>query len=339
MYPTLFLVPACMYPNAVFAPSATSDRFRHRLLWIIGVFDHRHIQRSGAYFSPFARVWELALGALVAVGTPWTLTVPAQIAAVARWLGFGSHSCCGLPFTRRRGGGAHPGGDPVPHLVRARRTGKPRRRDTGGAGDDLRAHRGTPVRQVVRGKHPGQILEVLFRRWDRVLSEACRPRSGVLVDRPLFCRSDFERTRPWDGRQTASMPGGSSLWRLNIPEVPGGPVGLAKEALAACHQPYRIRLAYPRSDCIIESAKPVDDRGPPRWCRPQRGSPRSLAAVAYDDDPRREGALDHRAVAMLLTILVGSTALASTLDPDGGDELHRERFSIMRQALAETGRY
>src|SRR5450432_3274983 len=35
--------------------------------------------------------------------------------------------------------------------------------------------------------------------------------------------------------------------------------------------------------------------------------------------------------------MVGSTALASSLAPDGADELRREHFSILRQAVAEAG--
>ena len=42
---------------------------------------------SAAYFSPFTRSWELALGALVAVTTPWLRKVPAHIASVLTWTG------------------------------------------------------------------------------------------------------------------------------------------------------------------------------------------------------------------------------------------------------------
>jgi class 3 adenylate cyclase len=42
-------------------------------------------------------------------------------------------------------------------------------------------------------------------------------------------------------------------------------------------------------------------------------------------------------VAVLFTDMVGSTALASSLAPDVADELRREHFSILRQAVAEAG--
>ena len=40
-----------------------------------------HNNPIDAYFSPFTRAWELALGALVAVCTPWLLKIPARLAA------------------------------------------------------------------------------------------------------------------------------------------------------------------------------------------------------------------------------------------------------------------
>ncbi|MBF6555259.1 MAG: acyltransferase [Acidimicrobiales bacterium] len=42
---------------------------------------------SAAFFSPFTRAWELALGALVAVGTKWLLEIPKPIGSVLTWTG------------------------------------------------------------------------------------------------------------------------------------------------------------------------------------------------------------------------------------------------------------
>ena len=42
-------------------------------------------------------------------------------------------------------------------------------------------------------------------------------------------------------------------------------------------------------------------------------------------------------VAVLFTDMVGSTALASSLSADAADELRRVHFSILRQAIAESG--
>src|SRR5579872_2114291 len=43
-----------------------------------------------AYFSPLTRAWELALGALVAVGTPWLRHVPRSVDTVMTWVGLGA---------------------------------------------------------------------------------------------------------------------------------------------------------------------------------------------------------------------------------------------------------
>jgi peptidoglycan/LPS O-acetylase OafA/YrhL len=40
-----------------------------------------------AYFSPFTRAWELAMGALIAVGTTWLLRLPRSVASIMTWLG------------------------------------------------------------------------------------------------------------------------------------------------------------------------------------------------------------------------------------------------------------
>lgn len=40
-----------------------------------------------AYFSPFTRAWELALGALVAVSTAWLLNLPKGVSAALTWVG------------------------------------------------------------------------------------------------------------------------------------------------------------------------------------------------------------------------------------------------------------
>ena len=40
-----------------------------------------------AYYSPLTRAWELALGALIAVATPWLLKTPKRLAALLTWVG------------------------------------------------------------------------------------------------------------------------------------------------------------------------------------------------------------------------------------------------------------
>ena len=56
-------------------------------------------QPTSAYFSPFTRAWELALGALVAVGTPWLRRMPASIAAALTWSGLAAIVVSAFTFT------------------------------------------------------------------------------------------------------------------------------------------------------------------------------------------------------------------------------------------------
>ncbi len=90
VYPTLFLLLA-----------GIRSRWSLRLRLAVGlavvtgaslafsVFD-THSDAVGAYFSPFSRAWELGLGALVAVGTPWLKRLPVGVAAAATWIGLGA---------------------------------------------------------------------------------------------------------------------------------------------------------------------------------------------------------------------------------------------------------
>ena len=56
-------------------------------------------QPTAAYFSPFTRAWELALGALVAVGTPWLKNMPALGAAALTWVGLAAIAVAAFAFT------------------------------------------------------------------------------------------------------------------------------------------------------------------------------------------------------------------------------------------------
>jgi peptidoglycan/LPS O-acetylase OafA/YrhL len=90
VYPTLFLLLA-----GVRMRSSLRVRLAIGLVLVIGgslafsILDTRW-DVTGAYFSPFTRACELALGALVAVGTPWLLKIPRNVGATATWLGLGA---------------------------------------------------------------------------------------------------------------------------------------------------------------------------------------------------------------------------------------------------------
>ena len=59
-----------------------------------------------AYFSPFTRAWELAIGALVAVGTEWLLSLPGPAATATTWIGMAAIAYGALAFSSRT---AYPG--------------------------------------------------------------------------------------------------------------------------------------------------------------------------------------------------------------------------------------
>ncbi len=106
VYPTFFLVLAAIRTRLSFRV-----RLAIGLVIVIGaslafsVIDTQS-NATGAYFSPFTRAWELALGALVAVGTPWLKKLPSRVAAIATWLGFGAILVAAFTFTTQT---AYPG--------------------------------------------------------------------------------------------------------------------------------------------------------------------------------------------------------------------------------------
>ncbi len=52
-----------------------------------------------AYYSPFTRAWELALGALIAVATPQLRRIPAAVAVVMTWAGVGGILLAAILYT------------------------------------------------------------------------------------------------------------------------------------------------------------------------------------------------------------------------------------------------
>ena len=105
VYPMLFLILAGMRGLSL------RTRLALGLVVVVGasfafsVLDTAH-DPTGAYFSPFTRAWELGLGALVAVGTPALLRVPARLGAVASWAGLGCIVISAIAFDART---AYPG--------------------------------------------------------------------------------------------------------------------------------------------------------------------------------------------------------------------------------------
>ena len=98
VFPTLFLVVARVGPR---------PGLRTRMLAVLGAISvcsllWSIIQTSTnpnyAYFSPFTRAWELALGAMVALAAPKFTKVPAAVAATATWIGLAAIVVAGVVF-------------------------------------------------------------------------------------------------------------------------------------------------------------------------------------------------------------------------------------------------
>ncbi len=99
-----------VYP-AIFLAVATLSRglsLRRRLGFVLGVavvvsFVASIIQTKGnptaAYFSPLPRVWELALGGLVALGTVSLRRLPPRGAALLSWIGLGAVLTAAFAFS------------------------------------------------------------------------------------------------------------------------------------------------------------------------------------------------------------------------------------------------
>jgi peptidoglycan/LPS O-acetylase OafA/YrhL len=96
VYPALFILVAAIYKNRGLRP-----RLAIALVIVIvasltfSILD-THNAPINAYYSPFARAWELALGGLVAVGTSVLRKVPVLLATVMTWLGLAGIVTAGL---------------------------------------------------------------------------------------------------------------------------------------------------------------------------------------------------------------------------------------------------
>ncbi len=106
VYPTFVLLVAALRPRM----SLRAKLAVGLVLAIAGSFTLSVVQTSSnpvvAYFSPFTRAWELALGALVAVATRWLLRLPAAAAAAVTWIGLGAVVVSSATFN---GSTAYPG--------------------------------------------------------------------------------------------------------------------------------------------------------------------------------------------------------------------------------------
>jgi peptidoglycan/LPS O-acetylase OafA/YrhL len=99
VYPTVFLLVAALRTRV-----SLRTRLAITLMGVlIGSFALSVLQTSSnptvAYFSPFTRAWELALGALVALGTTWFLRIPAWLAGTTTWIGLAAIGGAAVAFS------------------------------------------------------------------------------------------------------------------------------------------------------------------------------------------------------------------------------------------------
>ena len=98
VYPTVFLL--------IFAIRTRMSPYVRLIIGLVAIivasFALSVLQTSSdptvAYFSPFTRAWELALGALVAVSTKWLLYVPKALGAIMTWVGLAAIVLAAVDF-------------------------------------------------------------------------------------------------------------------------------------------------------------------------------------------------------------------------------------------------
>ena len=96
-----------VYPAALALAALAGRRWSFRAVLAIGLtvvvvasfVDSVHLTQLGiykAYYSPLCRAWELALGGLVALATPWLRRVPNGVATLATWCGLAAVVLSGM---------------------------------------------------------------------------------------------------------------------------------------------------------------------------------------------------------------------------------------------------
>ncbi len=99
VYPTVFLVVAAACPRLSLSARLAVGLVAAILASFVLSVVQTASNPSAAFFSPLTRAWELALGALVAVGTSWLLRVPRAIGAVMTWLGLAAIGFAAITYS------------------------------------------------------------------------------------------------------------------------------------------------------------------------------------------------------------------------------------------------
>ena len=89
VYPTLFILVALLWKRVSLRPKLSVMLVASIVVSFAWSIHQTSTNSVAAFFSPFTRAWELALGALVAVASVQLAKLPQPVAAVLTWVGVG----------------------------------------------------------------------------------------------------------------------------------------------------------------------------------------------------------------------------------------------------------
>ncbi len=99
VYPAIFLLVVSLRTRLTLATRLAMTLGGVLLISFLLSVAQTSIDPNAAYFSPFTRAWELALGALVAVSTQWLLRIPRRLGSIMTWAGLAAIVVSALEFT------------------------------------------------------------------------------------------------------------------------------------------------------------------------------------------------------------------------------------------------
>ena len=99
VYPTLFILAALSWKRVAIRPKLTVLLVASIVASFVWSIHQTAANPVAAFFSPFTRAWELALGALVAVASVQLAKLPRHLAAVMTWAGLGGIVVAALTYT------------------------------------------------------------------------------------------------------------------------------------------------------------------------------------------------------------------------------------------------
>ena len=87
VYPTIFLVVTGLRTRLSLRTRLVVALVPIIIISLVWSIAQTHANPTAAYYSPLTRAWELALGALIACGTPWLMRFSPTVAASMTWIG------------------------------------------------------------------------------------------------------------------------------------------------------------------------------------------------------------------------------------------------------------